>query len=632
MTLSTSLPFWSFVATIALALSLAACGGEGAYAPYDGSALDAGVSLDATRADAQLPWSCDDGERNGDETDVDCGGGSCAPCAVGQSCKSSTDCGSEAVTDWSECDPGADDCSELGTQTRTRISPTCDDARVCKATEREETRECTRVVDDLRCGGCPEGTFYDLEVAECLRWTECGPSGYVEAEGTDVADRVCAPCPTGTYSDEANAAECTPWTTCGLGELEDSPGTLTTDRTCIIEEWTRQFGSTIDDIAHAVAVGGDGSVVVAGTTHFQLPGQTRTGTFGTDVFVRKYDAAGTELWTRQFGSTSYDEGYAVAVANDGSVVVAGYTAGSLSGQTSAGSTDAFLRKYDAAGTELWTRQFGTSGSDVVNGVTVAAAGTVLVVGHTSGDFPGHASAGGQDAFVRAYDASGAASWTRQMGTTGSDEAQAVAVATSGSVVFTGRTSGTLPGQTNLGSSDVFVEKLDALGAVLWTRQLGTADLDDSSAVAVATDGSVLISGSTFGAFPGQASAGNYDAFVCKYDGAGNALWTRQLGTSGGDHGLGVAVAGDGSVLVGGDVAGALPGQTSAGGADAFVRRYDAAGTILSTRQLGTSGGDLVRSVAVAAPGGVAVAGNTTGTLPGQSSVGSSDAFVMRLVP
>ncbi|MDC3961601.1 hypothetical protein KEG38_47725 [Polyangium jinanense] len=36
--------------------------------------------------------SCDDGLKNGDETDVDCGGTHCSPCAQGKTCATMTDC------------------------------------------------------------------------------------------------------------------------------------------------------------------------------------------------------------------------------------------------------------------------------------------------------------------------------------------------------------------------------------------------------------------------------------------------------------------------------------------------------------------------------------------------------------
>jgi hypothetical protein len=55
-----------------------------------------------------------------------------------------------------------------------------------------------------------------------------------------------------------------------------------------------------------------------------------------DAFVRKYDAAGAEVWTRQFGTANDDIAWSVSVGSDGSVLVAGYTFGTLPGQSSAG--------------------------------------------------------------------------------------------------------------------------------------------------------------------------------------------------------------------------------------------------------------------------------------------------------
>jgi hypothetical protein len=57
-----------------------------------------------------------------------------------------------------------------------------------------------------------------------------------------------------------------------------------------------------------------------------------------------------------------------------------------------------VRKYDAAGNELWTRQFGTADLDEALGVAAGAAG-VYVAGYTFGTFPGQVNAGAADAFV-----------------------------------------------------------------------------------------------------------------------------------------------------------------------------------------------------------------------------------------
>src|SRR5439155_701956 len=133
---------------------------------------------------------------------------------------------------------------------------------------------------------------------------------------------------------------------------------------------------------------------VAGTTDSGLGGAS-AGDY--DAFVAKYDPAGNALWIRQFGTSGDDGPCGVAVDAAGNVYVAGFTSGNLGG-ASAGDYDAFVAKYDAAGSAFWTRQFGTSDYDDAHGVAVDAAGNVYVAGSTSGSLGG-ASAGYDDAFV-----------------------------------------------------------------------------------------------------------------------------------------------------------------------------------------------------------------------------------------
>ncbi len=51
------------------------------------------------------------------------------------------------------------------------------------------------------------------------------------------------------------------------------------------------------------------------------------------------------------------------------------------------------------GSELWTRQYGTSGVEQWGVVAVDRAGSIYVGGITTGTFPGQTSAGGRDAFI-----------------------------------------------------------------------------------------------------------------------------------------------------------------------------------------------------------------------------------------
>lgn len=95
----------------------------------------------------------------------------------------------------------------------------------------------------------------------------------------------------------------------------------------------------------------------------------------------------------------------------------------------------------------------------------------------------------------------------------------------------------------------------------WVSQFGTSDFDFANAVAFDSTGA-YVAGFTAG-----------DAFVRKYDINGNEVWTRQFGTSSTEYAQGISVNSMG-VYVAGHTYGAFPGQTSAGGYDAFVTKLN----------------------------------------------------------
>jgi hypothetical protein len=381
-------------------------------------------------------------------------------------------------------------------------------------------------------------------------------------------------------------------------------------------EWTRQFGSAGHDRATAVAVDASG-VYVAGATEGALPGQTSAGSI--DAFLRKYDFAGTELWTRQFGSPVIDEILALAVDASG-VYVAGGALGSLAGGQGAPEQHAFVRKYDAAGTEVWTREFSSGRREQVLGVGVGPSG-IYAAGDTTVTAPPF-----DDGFVVRLALDGALGWGRRIGTPQLDRASAIYVHSTG-VYVAGATEGTLPGQTSAGDSDGFVRKYDFDGTEIWTRQFGTPEGDEVVALAVDPSG-VYLAGTTSGALESDKAAGAVDGFAARYTFDGERVWLRQLGTAEYDDTLGIA-PGAQAVYVGGNTRGALPGQRHAGGLDGFVQRRDLTGAVGWTLQLGTSGHDELLDLDTAGTD-VYVVGVTDGALPGQTNLGSVDAFVMKL--
>ena len=418
------------------------------------------------------------------------------------------------------------------------------------------------------------------------------------------------------------------WTACAvlISVVAGCGGSSECTEDCV-PDGILQFGSAAEDLVESVRVDGDGSMVVAGTTHGDLDSGESSDDY--DAFVRRYDADGVEQWTDHFGGDGDDRVHAMTVGGDGSIVVAGFTDGDLGGDGSAGSYDAFVRKYSPAGVVEWTEQLGSAGFDYAHSVSVADDGSVVIAGQTAGDLDGNGNAGGDDAFVAKYSAAGVEQWIAQLGTAGADRAYSVAVDGVGNAVVVGNTEGDLGGTGSAGSTDVFVRKYDAEGVEQWTMQFGTASDDRSRSVSVGSDGSIYVAGYTAGDLGGEGNAGGEDAYVRTYSAEGVMQWTHQFGTEGEDRAHEVRAHNE-SVLVAGSVVGDLAGEGHVGGEDVFVRELSSSGVEQRTVQVGTPNDDRARTLS-AGSDRVVVAGNTDGDLGGDGNAGDTDGFIWVLL-
>ncbi len=218
-------------------------------------------------------------------------------------------------------------------------------------------------------------------------------------------------------------------------------------------------------------------------------------------------------------------------------------------------------------------------------------------------------------------------WIEQLVISGDDDSRGVATDSNGNVYISGSTDGNFDG-VNAGSYDAWVAKYDAQGNWLWTQQLGTSEYDGSEGVATDSNGNVYLSGYTGGSFDGTPNVGISDAWVAKYDGQGNWLWTQQIGTSSIDNSLGVATDSKNNVYISGSTDGSFEG-VNAGENDAWVAKYDDLGNLLWTQQLGTTREDLSWGVATDSKDNVYISGFTEGSFDGVNAV-DDDAWVAKI--
>ena len=92
--------------------------------------------------------------------------------------------------------------------------------------------------------------------------------------------------------------------------------------------------------------------------------------------------------------------------SSGNIYVAGFTTGGLDGNSSAGSDDLFVVKYNSSGTKQWNKHLGSSSGDYAYAIATDSSGHIYVAGFTYGGLDGNSSAGGVDLFVVKYNSSG----------------------------------------------------------------------------------------------------------------------------------------------------------------------------------------------------------------------------------
>jgi Beta-propeller repeat len=344
--------------------------------------------------------------------------------------------------------------------------------------------------------------------------------------------------------------------------------------------WGKIFGSEKDDYIFNHVNDEDGNLYIAGKT---------TGTIGTrnfgknDGFLTKIDSSGSLLWSRQFGTPQEEDIHWCAIDKSVNIYITGSTTGDLDGKN-AGKEDIFVVKYDTYGKMLWSKQFGTSESDVARGIYADNTGNIYVTGDTGGKL-GQNSFGKNDCFVMKLDSNGNQLFVTQFGTPGDDYSYSVTGGPGKDIFVCGSTWGELAGK-NKGLIDGFTGQFTENGAPVKFNQFGSEGFDIAEIINVDKENNIYVGGSTSGNF-GSIQIGEGDAFLIKLNEKGDILWNNQFGTKNNDGLRSIAINSDISdnILVSGILN--LPP------ANAFVRMYTKDGKMLWERIFkGCSGKDV----------------------------------------
>lgn len=314
--------------------------------------------------------------------------------------------------------------------------------------------------------------------------------------------------------------------------------------------WMNNAGGPTIDEGMDISIDAAGNSYITGyfTSACNFGSTTLLSNGIDDVFLAKLDATGQYVWAQKAGGTGSERGLSIKTDAAGNSYITGYFYGSSTFGSitinSAGAQDAFIAKYDNAGTCLWAKSAGGAGPDIGNGITVDNSGNVIVTGEFTGTSTFGAAVltsmnGSTDVFTTKLDGNGNFLWTKKGSAHLTDRGIDVTSDNSGNIYITGQFSDTITFDVvhlNNMQNAVFIVKYDASGNEVWYRKIGAGAMNVSNSIV--SDGTgVYVVGDFQGTitFFGTVNVNLTSSwvngiFLAKYDASGNVIWNVAEGS------------------------------------------------------------------------------------------------------
>ncbi len=300
--------------------------------------------------------------------------------------------------------------------------------------------------------------------------------------------------------------------------------------------WQKSYGGSLNDYMYALTPTTDGGFMLVGSSESN-DGDVGSNQGGSDIWVLKIDTNGDLVWSRTYGGSSTDLAFDLTNDNQGGYYITGTTASTDGNVTdNNGINDLWVLKIDDAGSLVWQQTYGGSLSENSRGIVYDAAQSQLIIaGATqSSDFDvsAHFGSFGNDFWILRLQAdNGSLLWEKTFGGTSGDAAQDLCLLPDGNFVVVGdilSSDGDV--SQHIGQDDWWVIKI-AGDTIVWQTTIGGISFDQSHAIVVQSDGSLLVCGNNFDSnitLPNYS----YDTRIAKLAGStGSVVWDGHWGGS-----------------------------------------------------------------------------------------------------
>lgn len=274
----------------------------------------------------------------------------------------------------------------------------------------------------------------------------------------------------------------------------------------------------------------------------------------------------------------------------------------------------FLTSQAQAPAIEWQKALGGTNADSMSDILPTPDGGYIAIGSTvSSDGDVSSVNSSSNVWIVKMNSTGIIQWQRTYGGLAGEGASSIKLTSDGGYIFAGRTystDGVFSG--NHGDSDVWLVKLDASGDILWQTVLGGTQTEWVYDLKTTSDGGCIFVGSS------KSNNGNLtenkggaDYWIVKLNAVGTIQWQKSYGGTSDEYAQSVLQTSDnGYMILGysqsndGDVIG------NYGDVDIWMIKLDFSGNLLWQKNLGGTRADFGWDICQSADGGYVILGDT----------------------
>jgi hypothetical protein len=356
------------------------------------------------------------------------------------------------------------------------------------------------------------------------------------------------------------------------------------------------------------------------------------------------------LWQNTINANGFDTiSTSLPVSTGGTLLVATSDSDSSGDKTenSNGGNDIWLIKINDTGTIEWQETIGGSLLDFINSAKETPDGGFILGGGSRSGISGdktEENVGGNDLWILKINAVGVIEWQTTIGGTSSDSVRAINLTNdNGYIVSASSQSGISGDKTEIGNGgiDIWLLKIDSLGAILWQNTIGSNNDDIPTAVDQTADGGYILGNYSNSGISGDKSEpvnGFQDFWVIKTDANGTIEWENTIGGNNGDVLRDLKILNTGNYLVLGysdsDIS-LDKTENSRGTFDYWIMELNTNGDIVWQKTIGGDDEDFAFNLEITADGNYLIAGQSKSDSSGEKtddSKGGIDFWPMKIDP